>query len=105
MVRKRTLREEHSDNPLRRLFAGADAIGDAHAVIGAAGESETRKGAERCRDARDARLVTNVVLRHRVGMTPDTRKNRLGANGQQVRQLAANVFYHFLIVVEKSLRL
>ena len=100
MVRKRTLRVrfEIIDDFLRGFFAGADAIGDAYAVISAAGQGESRKFTQRVFDPRDSSLMADLILRHRVGMAPDAREKRLRRHAEQARQLGADVFFHLCII-------
>src|SRR5262245_21298086 len=94
-----------SDDGLRGLLAGMDAIGDADAVVGAAGQAEGRKFCQRTFDSSYARPVADVVLRHRVGMAPNTREQWSCGYAEQARQFLANIFFHDRIVIVEQFAL
>src|SRR4029077_19534584 len=65
------------DDFLSCFFAGAHAVGNADAVVGAAGLRESGKSAERGFDSLNPCQMTYMILGHRVRMAPNARKNRL----------------------------
>src|SRR5262249_41950001 len=71
------------DDSLRGLFAGADTIGDADAVVGVAGKSEAGKRADGRFDISNSLLMADVILRHGVRMAPETREKRLSSHAKQ----------------------
>ena len=62
--------------------------GNAHAVIGVAGQSEMGQRRRAGLDPRDQLLVADVILRHRAGPMGNVAVAGLAANPQQPRQLA-----------------
>ena len=66
------------DNFISRLFAGADAIGDADSVVRAAGEGEGGKLAQSSFDSFNERFMADVILRHGVRVAPDARRKSVG---------------------------
>ena len=58
------IRKNAGKNFFRRLFAGADAVGDADAVVGAAGESEGREWLQCGFNSFHPGVVADMVLRH-----------------------------------------
>ena len=78
----------HASDPFRRQFAAVDAVGNADAVIGVAGQLQIGQRRHAGLDPRDQLLVADVILRHRAGPMGDVAVARLAANPQQPRQLA-----------------
>ena len=59
------------DDFLNCFFAGAHAVGNADAVVGATGQRESGKSAERGFDSLDPCLMSDIILRHGIRMAPD----------------------------------
>ena len=103
-ARKRTLRmgSQITDEFFRGFFAGANAVGDADAMIGATGKSEGGKFIERAFHSSNARVVADVILRHGIGMVADAREKRPGGDAEQARQFVADICSHRRVIeIEK----
>src|SRR4030095_3188581 len=94
-------RIEPVDYPLRCLFSGAHAVGNADSVVSIAGESEAREFGDLCFDLLNTRLMPNMILRHGVRMAPDAREDGLSDDAQQAREFVTNMFIHCCVVVLK----
>ena len=73
-------------DPLRRCLAAVDAMGNAHAAVGIAGESEVRPGGGAGLDLLHDVQVSDVILGHRSPPAYDPLDQRLAARAEQIRQ-------------------
>src|SRR4051812_16751795 len=80
------------EDPLRGLLAFADAVGDADAVVGVAGEGEGGDLRGESFDAGDAVEVSDVVLGHRLLPAEDAGEEGRGGEtlAQNLAQFAAD---------------
>src|SRR5438094_2150858 len=83
------------------FFAGADTVGNADAAIGAAGERQCGEFCKMRLDSPDARLMSDMILRHGIRMAPNAREKGWRRHPEQAGQFFADVFLHYRIVILK----
>ncbi len=75
---------------LRSVLAGADAIGNADAAIGVAGERQAGELLAEALDTVEAVEMADAILRHGGLPFVDTCKKRRGAEAEDLLQFGAN---------------